>query len=58
MGSPHCRADGLWIREVEARHHADKAEKMCVDLSAASRNDEEEAARIKGEQDELCQWEA
>ena len=47
--------DNLWSRVVEARRDADKAKKAFEALSAMSRKDNEEAARVRKEQDELLQ---
>ena len=45
-------------REAEARWDAEDAEKEFQDLSARARQDEEEAARVQKEQDELLQRDA
>lgn len=41
----------LWV--AKARWHADEAERAFEALSARSRRDEEEAAKVSKEQDEL-----
>ena len=46
-------AASLWSRVAEARRDADEAEKAFEALSARSWKDDEEAARVRKEQDEL-----
>ena len=46
-------ADSLWSWVVEAFRDADEAEKAFEALSVRSRRDEEEAARVRKEWDEL-----
>ena len=46
-------ADSLRSRVAEARQHAVEAEKMFEALSARSQKDNEEAAKVKKEQDKL-----
>ena len=43
----------LWSRVAEARWDADEAEKAFEALSVRSRKDDEEAARVRKERDEL-----
>ena len=43
----------LWSQVAEAHRHADKAERVFEALSARSQRDDEEAAKVKKEQDEL-----
>ena len=45
--------DSLRLREAEARRHEEETEKAFETLSARVRQDEEEAARVKREQDQL-----
>ena len=47
------KADNLQSLVAEARRDADEAEKAFVALSARLRKDEEEAARVRKERDEL-----
>ena len=51
-------ADSLRSRVVEARRHADEAERAFKALSARSRRDDEEATKVRKEQDELLQKDA
>ena len=46
-------ADSLRSWVAEARQHADEAEKAFEALSARSRMDNEEATKVRKEQDEL-----
>jgi len=46
-------ADSLRLREAEAHRHVDEAERAFEALSVRERQDEEEAARVKKEWDEL-----
>ena len=46
-------ANNLWSWVAEARWDADEAEKAFEALSARSWRDEEEAAKVRKEQDEL-----
>ena len=46
-------ADSLWSLVAEARRDADEAKKAFEALSARSRRDDEEAAQVKKERDEL-----
>jgi hypothetical protein len=48
----------LQTREVEARRHADEAERMALEQLERSHKDDEEAAAIKTERDELLQRDA
>jgi len=43
----------LWLWEDEARRHEEETEKAFKALSARVRQDEEEAARVRREQDQL-----
>jgi hypothetical protein len=47
-------AANLWTQEVEARHHAEEAEKMVSDLSKRARKDGEDTTQTVRERDELC----
>ncbi|XP_066347672.1 uncharacterized protein [Miscanthus floridulus] len=51
-------ADSLRSRMVEARRHADEAERAFEALSARSRKDDEEAAKVRKERDELLRKDA
>ena len=46
-------AASLRLREAKARRHEEETKKAFQDLSARARRDEEEAARVRREQDEL-----
>ena len=48
-------ADSLRSRVAEACRHADEAERAFEALSVRSRRDEEEAAKVRKERDELLQ---
>ena len=48
-------ANSLWLRVVEAHRHADKAERAFKALSVRSWRDNEEAAKVRKERDELLQ---
>ena len=50
--------DSLWSWVVEARRHADEAERAFEALSARSQRDDEEATKVRKERDELLQKEA
>ena len=52
------KADILRSRVVEARQDADEAKKAFEALSARLRRDEEEAAKVRKERDELLQKDA
>ena len=45
--------DSLWLRVAEAQWQADEAEKAFEALSTRSWRDDEEAAKIRKERDEL-----
>ena len=45
--------DGLRARVADARRDADEAEKAFADMSMRSHKDDEEAARVRKEWDEL-----
>ena len=45
--------DSLWSQVVEARRHTDEAERAFEALSVRSRRDDEEAAKVRKEQDGL-----
>ena len=47
--------DSLRSRVAEARRHADEAERPFEALSVRSRRDDEEAAKVRKERDELLQ---
>ena len=51
-------ADGLRSRVAEASRHAIEAEKAFEDLSTRSQSDDEEATKVRKEQDELLQKDA
>ena len=51
-------ADSILPWVAEACHHADKADRAFEALSARSRRDNEEAARVRKERDELLQKDA
>ena len=53
-----AEADILQQREAEARRDADLAEKSFDELSERAQWDQEEAARVQKERDELLQWDA
>jgi len=46
-------AANLWARVADARRDADEAEKAFADMSMRSHKDDEEAARVRKEWDEL-----
>ena len=46
-------AGSLWSWVAKARRHADEAKRAFKDLSARSRRDNEEATKVRKEQDEL-----
>jgi len=46
-------ADSLWSWVAEARRHADEAERVFEALLARSRRDDEEAAKVRKEWDEM-----
>ena len=48
-------ADGLWLWVVEAHRHIVEAKKAFEALSARSWRDEEEATKVRKEQDKLLQ---
>ena len=52
------KATNLQSRVAEARRDADEAEKVFEALSARSRKDDEKAARVRKERDELLQKDA
>ena len=45
--------DSLRLREAEARRHEEETERAFEALSVRARQDEEEASRVRREQDEL-----
>ena len=53
-----AEADDLRRQEAEAHVDAKLAEKSFDELSERARWDQEEAARVQKEQDELLQWDA
>ena len=46
-------ADNLWLRVAKARRHADEAKRAFEALSVRSWKDDEEAAKVRKERDEL-----
>ena len=46
-------AASLWLREAEARQDVEDAEKAFEELSVRPWQDEEEAAKVRREQDQL-----
>ena len=48
----------LWLREAKAHRHEDETEKVFEALSARVWQDEEEAARVRRERDQLFQRDA
>ena len=51
-------ADSLWSRVAKARRHAKEAQRAFEALSARSRRDDKEAAKVKKEWDKLLQKDA
>ena len=51
-------AANLWLRVAETCRDANKAKKAIEALSARSRKDDEEAAKVRKERDELLQKDA